>query len=66
MPGLVRNARGTWVCAKTVQTTEGCASALTSSIRWCSVNCLHKRVRLNWATTHCICILDDIGMKLFS
>ena len=31
----------------------------------CSVNCLHKRVRLYWTTTHCRCILDEIGMKLF-
>ena len=51
---------------KSSQTAEGCASALTSPIRWCSVNCLHKRVRLNWTTTHCRCILDDIEMKLFS
>ena len=28
-----------------LKTTEGCASALTSPIRWGSVNCLHKRVR---------------------
>ena len=43
-------------CQISSKTTEGCASALTSPIRWCSVNCLHKRVRLNWITTHCICI----------
>ena len=66
IPGLVRSARGTRICAKTVQTTEGRASALMSPIRWCAVNCLHKRVRLNWTTTHCRCILDDIGLKLFS
>ena len=35
-------------------------------IGWCSVNCLHKRVRRNWTTPHCRCIHDDIGMKLFS
>ena len=48
------------------KTTEGCASALTSPIHWCYVNCLHKRLRLNWTTTHCRCILDDIRIKLFS
>ena len=48
------------------KTTVWCASALTSPIRLCSVNCLHKRVRLNWATAHCRCILDDIGIKLLS
>ena len=51
---------------KVSKTTEECASALMSPIRWCSVNCLHKRVRLNWTKTHCRCILDDIEMKLFS
>ena len=48
------------------KTAEGCASALTSPIRWCSVNCLHKRVRLSMTTTHCRCILDEIKMKLCS
>ena len=50
------------------KTTEGCTSALTSPIyvRWCSVSYLHKHVRLDWTTTHCCCILDNIGMKLFS
>ena len=48
------------------KTAEGCASALTSPIRWCSVHCLHKRVRLNWTTTHCRCILDEIETMLFS
>ena len=42
------------------------ASALTLPIRWRSVNCLHKHVRIVWTTTHCRFILDDIGMKLFS
>ena len=67
IPVLVRNATGTRICAKnSSKTTEGCASALTSPIRWGSVNCLYKRVRLNRTTTHCRCILDDIEMQLFS
>ena len=54
IPGLVRNARGnTDLSQNSSKTTEGCASALTSAIRWFSVNCLHKRVRLNW-TTHIV------------
>ena len=61
IPGLVRNSPGTRICAKTVQ--RRLKGALTSPIGWCSVNCLHKRVRLKWTTTHCM--LDDIGMKLF-
>ena len=54
------------LCQNSSKTTEGCASALTSPIRWYFVNCLHKRVRLKRTTTHCRCILGDIGMKLFS
>ena len=53
------------MCENSSKTTERCATSLTSSIRWCSVICLHKRVRLNWTTTHCRCILDDNRMKLF-
>ena len=48
------------LCQNSSKTTEGCASALTSLIRRCS---LHKCVRLNWATTFCKCILDDIGIR---
>ena len=67
IPGLERNATGTRICDKnSSKTTVWCASALTLPIRLCSVNCLHKRVRLNWATAHCRCILDDIGIKLLS
>ena len=68
VPGLVRDATGTRIFAtkNSSKTDEGCASALASPIRWCSVNCLHKRLRLNWSTTHCRCILDEIEMKLFS
>ena len=44
------------MCRNSSKTTEGCASALTSPIRSCSVNCLHKHVRLNWTTTHCRCM----------
>ena len=64
--GLVRNATGLGFVPNSSKPTEGYASALTSPIRWCSVNYLHKCVRLNWVTTHCRCILDDIGMKLLS
>ena len=67
IPGFARNATGTRnLFQNSSKTTEGCASALTSPIRWCSVKCLHKRVRLKWTTTYCRCILDDIRMKLFS
>ena len=54
------------LCQNSSKTTKGCASALTSPIHWCSVNCLHKRVRLKWTTAHGMCVLDDIGKKLFS
>ena len=64
---LVKGCHGNSdLCKNSSKTAEGCASALTSPIRWCSVNCLHKRVRLNWTTTHCRCILDEIKKKLFS
>ena len=65
IPGLERNAKGTRICDKN-SSKMNCAFALTSPIRLCSDNCLHKRVRLNWATAHCRCILDDIGIKLLS
>ena len=57
----------TRICAKkSSKTTEVCACMVTSPRRWFSVNCLHKHVRLNWITTHSRCILDYIGIKLFS
>ena len=59
---LGRNSTGTRICAKTVQRRLMGASALTLPIRCCSFNCLHKRVTLNWTTTHCLCILYQIGM----
>ena len=67
IPGLVRNATGTRICTKTVQRgLNGARLHWRRPYVWCSVNCFHKRVRLNWTTTQCRCILDDIGMKLFS
>ena len=52
IPGLVKKWHGNQdLCQNSYKTTEGCGSALTSPIRLCSVNCLHKRGRLNWTKT---------------
>ena len=67
VPCLVRNATGTRICAKTVQTRLSCAC-----LCWrrpyvgIPLTVLHKRVRLDCNTLHCRCRQDDIRMKLFS
>ena len=76
METVSKQSKSTWLdtkchgnsdlCQNSSKTAEGCVSVLMLPIRWCSVNFLHKHARLNWTTTHCRCILKDIGMKLFS
>ena len=63
---MTSSRRNRFLSSTKIPTLERNATEILNDAKTIPLTVLHERERLDWDTTQCKCMLDDIGMKLFS